>query len=120
MCTVDQAGAAQLLRIGRRFISPMGPSHPVILPRHSRSAQSRRYLESESGCARCKRRGVFCAHFAAWWTRYLDSVSAASLARIPLSLLFLELIGYSVNTVQLHVNAADVLVRHGIDRDGSR
>jgi hypothetical protein len=44
MCTVDQAGAAQLLRIGRRFISPMGPSHPVILPRHSRSAQSRRYL----------------------------------------------------------------------------
>ena len=40
MCTVDQAGAAQLLRIGRRFISPMGPSHPVILSRHSRSAQS--------------------------------------------------------------------------------
>ena len=59
-------------------------------------------------------------HFPAWWTRYLDSVSAADLAQIPLSLLFLELSGHYVNTVQLHVNAADVLVRRGIDRDGSR
>jgi hypothetical protein len=58
--------------------------------------------------------------FPAWWTRYLDSVSAARLVRIPLSLLFLELSGYCVNTVQLHVNAADVLVRRGIDRGGSR
>jgi hypothetical protein len=52
--------------------------------------------------------------------RYLDSVSAASPAQIPFSLLFLELSGYCANTVRLHVNAADVLVRHGIDRDGSR
>ena len=59
-------------------------------------------------------------HFPAWRTRYLDSVSAADLALIPLSLLFLELSGHYVNTVQLHVNAADVLVRRGIDRDGSR
>jgi hypothetical protein len=58
--------------------------------------------------------------FPSWWTRYLDSVSAARLVRIPLSLLFLELSGYCVNTVQLHVNAADVLVRRGIDRGGSR
>jgi hypothetical protein len=42
------------------------------------------------------------------------------MAQIPLSLLILELSGYFVNTVQLHVNAADVLVRLGIDRDGSR
>jgi hypothetical protein len=62
---------------------------------------------------------VFCVHFRAWWTRYLDSVSAARLAQIPLSLLLLELIGYYLNTIQLHVNAADVLVRRGIDRDGS-
>jgi hypothetical protein len=62
--------------------------------------------------------GVLCA-FPAWWTRYLDSVSAC-LAQVPLSLLFLELSGYYVNIVQLHVNAADVLVRRGIDRDGSR
>ncbi len=59
-------------------------------------------------------------HFLAWWTRYLDSVSAAGLAQIPLSLLLLELSGYCVNAIQLHVNAADVLVRPGIDRDGSR
>jgi hypothetical protein len=59
MCTVDQAGAAQLLRIGRRFISPIGPSDPVILPRHSRSAQSRRYLKPDFRCLRCIRSGAF-------------------------------------------------------------
>ena len=58
--------------------------------------------------------------FSARWTRYLDSVSAARPVQIPLSLLFLELNGYWVNTVRRHVNAADVLVRRGIDRDGSR
>ena len=63
--------------------------------------------------------GVLCA-FPAWWTRYLDSVSAARLVQVPLSLLFLELSGYCVNAVQRHVNAADTLVRGGIDRDGSR
>src|SRR5262249_55863439 len=40
--------------------------------------------------------------------------------QIPLSLLFLELSGYYVNAVRLHVYAADVLVRHGVDREGSR
>jgi hypothetical protein len=34
-----------------------------------------------------------------------------------LSLLFLELSGYGVNAIQLYVNAADVQVRPGIDRD---
>ena len=37
--------------------------------------------------------GVLCA-FPAWWTRYLDSVSAARMAQIPLSLLYLELSSY--------------------------
>jgi hypothetical protein len=46
--------------------------------------------------------------------------SAAGPVQIPLSLLFLELSGYYVNAVQLQVNAAHVLVRRGIDRDGSR
>jgi hypothetical protein len=58
--------------------------------------------------------------FAAWWTRYLNSVSAADPAQIPLSLLFLELSGYYVNAVQLHVNAADVLVRRGIHKEDFR
>src|SRR5262249_18734738 len=40
--------------------------------------------------------------------------------QIPLSLLFLELSGYYVNAVRLHGYAADVLVRHGVDREGSR
>ena len=47
-------------------------------------------------------------------------VSAAGPVQIPLSLLFFELSGYCVNTVQLHVNAADVLVRRDIDGDGFR
>ena len=59
-------------------------------------------------------------HLPAWWTHYLNSVSAAGLVQVPLSLLFLELSGYYVNAVQLHVNAADVLVRCGVDRDGFR
>jgi len=63
---------------------------------------------------------VFCVLFAAWWTRYLHSVSAAAPVQIPLSLLFLELSGYYVNAVQLHVHAADVLVRCGIYREGFR
>jgi hypothetical protein len=58
--------------------------------------------------------------FAAWRTRYLDSVSAVSLARIPLLLLLLELSDYCVSVVRLHVHAADVLVRRGVDGDGSR
>jgi hypothetical protein len=35
-------------------------------------------------------------------------------------MMFFELSGYCVKAIQLHVNAADVLVRCGIDRDGSR
>jgi hypothetical protein len=42
-----------------------------------------------------------------WWTHYLNTVSAAGPVQMPLSLLLLELSGYYVNTVQLHVNAAD-------------
>ena len=54
----------------------------------------------------------------------LDALPGQCLRRRPvqvsLSLLFLELSGYCVNVVRLHVNAADVLVRRGVDRDGSR
>jgi hypothetical protein len=52
--------------------------------------------------------------------RYLPSASAASPVQTSLSLLFLELTGYCMNAVRLHVYAADVLVRLGVDRDGSR
>jgi hypothetical protein len=51
---------------------------------------------------------------------YLNRVFAADLVRSPLSLPFLELIGYCLNVVQRHVYAADVLVRCGIDRDDFR
>ena len=63
---------------------------------------------------------VFRVLFLGWWTHYLNSVSAADPVQAPSSLLFLELSSYYVNTVQLHVNAADVLVRSGIDGDGFR
>ena len=58
--------------------------------------------------------------FAASWRHYLNTVSAAGPCKSPLSLLFLELTGYYVNAVRLHVYAADVLVRHGEDGDGFR
>jgi hypothetical protein len=56
-------------------------------------------------------------HFPAWWAHYLHGVSAAGLERPSLSVLFLELSRYYVVAVRLHVYAADVLVRLGVDRD---
>jgi hypothetical protein len=50
----------------------------------------------------------------------LNSVSAAGPVQTFLSLLFLELIGYCVNAVRLHLYAAGVLVRPGVDRDDFR
>ena len=82
-------------------------------------ARARRSWSLNLGVFAVSAAGVLCA-FPAWWTRYLDSVFAADLAQIPFSLLFLELSGYGVNAVQRHVNAADVLLRRGVDRDGSR
>jgi hypothetical protein len=58
--------------------------------------------------------------FPGSWAHYLDSVFAAEPAQIPASLLLLELGGYYVNAIQLHVNAADALVRRGVDGEGSR
>jgi hypothetical protein len=58
--------------------------------------------------------------FAGSWTHYLDSVFAAEPRQILSSLLLLELSGYYVNAVQLHVNAADALVRRGVDSEDSR
>ena len=37
-----------------------------------------------------------------------------------LSLLFFEFSGYYVSAVRLHIYAADVLVRRGVDREGFR
>ena len=62
---------------------------------------------------------VFCVLFPAWWTRYLNSASVAGPVQSRLSPLFLELSGYCVNAARLHVNAADVLVRRGIDGTAS-
>jgi hypothetical protein len=58
--------------------------------------------------------------FCASRRRYLNTASAADYVQFLLSLLFFEFNDYSVNAVQLHVNAADVLVTCGVDREGSR
>ena len=58
--------------------------------------------------------------FPAPWKHYLNGVSAADLVRTCLSPLFLELSGYYVNAVRLHVTATDVLVRRGVDADDFR
>ena len=57
---------------------------------------------------------------AASWTHYLNTVSAAGPVQVTLSLLFFEFSSYYVSAVRLHVYAADVLVRHGVDREGFR
>jgi hypothetical protein len=63
--------------------------------------------------------GVLCAFC---WV--LDTLPGQCLrrrpVRIPLSLMLFELSGYYVNTVQLHVHAADLLVRRGMHSKGSR
>ena len=63
--------------------------------------------------------GVLCA-----FPCVVDAVPEQCLRRRPvrtsLSLLFLELSGYGVSAVRLHVYAADVLVRLGVDREDSR
>jgi hypothetical protein len=63
---------------------------------------------------------VFCVLLVESWTHYLNNVSAAEPVQIPLSLLVLELSGYCVNAVQLHVNAADVLVGRGVHGEDFR
>jgi hypothetical protein len=52
--------------------------------------------------------------------RYLNAASAAYLVQSFLSLRFFEFNSYSMNAVQLHVHAADVLVTCGVDREGLR
>jgi hypothetical protein len=63
--------------------------------------------------------GVLCA-FGGWWVHYLNDVSAADPVQAALSLMLFELSGCYLSTVQLHVNAADVLVRRGIHRERFR
>jgi hypothetical protein len=63
--------------------------------------------------------GVLCA-FCCVVDTLPEHVSAADPVQIPSLLLFLELSGYYVNAVQLHVHAADILVRCGIHREGFR
>jgi hypothetical protein len=63
--------------------------------------------------------GVLCAFWSAG-TRYLNTVSAANPVQIPLSLILFELNGYDANAVQLHVSAAEVLARCGIDGEDFR
>ncbi len=73
----------------------------------------------DSGVSAVTAVGVLCA-FPACWIHYLNSVSAANPAHTSSPLLFLELIGYCITAVQLHVYAADVLVKCGVDRDDFR
>ena len=72
-----------------------------------------------SGVSPVTAAGVLWA-LAAAWTHYLNTVSAADLVLIPLSLLFFEFSGDCVNAVHRHVTAADALVRRGVDRNDFR
>jgi hypothetical protein len=90
-----------------------------VISRPNNRAPSRRYLQPFFRVLAVAAGGVLWA-FAASWTHYLNNVFAAYALQISLSLLFFEFSGYCVNAVQLHVYAADVLVRRGVDREGFR
>jgi hypothetical protein len=87
---------------------------------HDRGARVAAVLSSPDSGVFAVTAVVFCVLLLAWWTHYLNTVFAADLVRSSLSLLFSELSGYEVNAVRLHVYAADVLVRCGVDRDDFR
>jgi hypothetical protein len=113
-------GAAASLREGMaETLTVLRLGVPPTLARTLRSTNSIVISSPDSGVLAVAAAGVlygFC-HVA-------DALSAQCRRRgpvqIPLSLRFLELSGYYVNAVRLHVYAADVLVRHGVDRDGLR
>ena len=82
-------------------------------------APSRRYLKPGFGCFAVAAEGGLCA-----FCRLVDALSEQCLRRKPgvnpFSLLFLEPSRYFVNAVKLHVTAADVLVKRGVDGEGFR
>jgi hypothetical protein len=77
------------------------------------------YLESKSGCPRCSRRGCFVGICC-----LVDALPGQCLRRKPRAYPLVAAVfrtnGYCVSAVRLHVNAADLLVRRGMDSDGSR
>jgi hypothetical protein len=92
-------------------------SRRVIGHQPESGAHSR--LESKSGCPRCSRWGVLCAFCC-----LVDRLPGQCLRRRPSAYSLVAAVfrtnGYCVNGVQLHVNAADLVVSRGMDRDGSR
>ena len=77
------------------------------------------YLKPQSGCPRCSRQGCFVCILLPGG-RITWTVSPPQAPCIPLVAAVFRTNGYCVNAVQLHVNAADLLVRRGMERDGSR
>ncbi len=77
------------------------------------------YLESKSSVLAVAAGGVLCAFCC-----LVDALPGQCLRRRPRAYPLVAAVfrtnGYCVNAVQLHVNAADLLVRRGVDRDDSR
>jgi len=77
------------------------------------------YLQPGFGCLRCRRRGCFVCFFC-----LVDALPEQCLRRRPGTDPFvaavLELNGYRVEAFRLHVYAADVLVKRGVDGEGFR
>jgi hypothetical protein len=120
----EPAATAQAARRGRMRLPGTSASlfrrHAERRGRSGRTHADPPNLEPESGCLRCKRRECF-VRILLPGGRVTWTVSPPHSWHVsPCRCCFLELSGYFVNTVQLHVNAADVLVRRGIDRDGCR
>jgi hypothetical protein len=103
-------------RIGLRLQTP---SHCVV-PRARENARRAAVISSPDLCVFAVAAvGVLCAFGC-----LVDALPEHCLRRRsganPLVVAFFEFSSYYVSAVRLHVYAADVLVRHGVDREGFR
>jgi hypothetical protein len=123
----DAAGEYGLAASGQDLLEPGVAPHPAMRPEpvlvRARRAAATRTADISSPYlgvfAVAAARVLLCAFFCV-----VDTLPEQDLRRRPdanpLSLAILELSGYCVNVVHLHVNAADALVRPGVDRNGFR
>jgi hypothetical protein len=119
---IDLGGAvpqtAVILAVTRNFSSTL-LNFAAHSPEDTNATENTVIWSPNPGVLAAAAAGVLCAFCC-----LVDALPRRRLRRRPvqtsLSLLFLELNGYYVNAVRGHVNAADVLVSRGMDRDDSR
>jgi hypothetical protein len=99
---------------------PARRSRSVILPRHPRRTHRRRFLSPGFGCPCCSRRGLSRVLFAAWWTGYLNSASAAEPCANYLVAAVFRTKQLLRETLFSYMSTPQTSVRCGMHREGFR